>query len=92
MLEMLLTNEIETDALKKLLELLLAVAGNYSADKTFGKLLLALVKTSNKNAATFQQQFQDILTKHKSIWKNQVSKALEASCEHFKFTQNSFMY
>lgn len=84
MLETLITKEIEIDSLRKLLDMLHIIAGNYSKDKTFGKLLMALVKTSDKNAATFQQQFNDILSKHKSIWTNQIVKVLEAACKHYK--------
>lgn len=65
---------MEKDILIKLIDHMLLVANTYNTDKTFGKLIVTLIKTNN--VIEVVDKLQLILKEHKSIWKGQASKLL----------------
>lgn len=77
-LERLFFEGIPLDLLGGLVEVLCGSAGDLAADKQFGKLLVNLVETKDRNLALFERELKVVIRNHKSVWRARAESALEA--------------
>lgn len=80
-LEHCLPNNMDQQLLKQFVELLITAAQMFEEDKQFGKLLISILKSFGRKLENFTNQLQEIISSHKSIWKNQLHKVYSSICD-----------
>lgn len=91
-IDCLLSSEIDTESLQKLIELLTAISSIYSDNKLFGKLVLNLLSNCKGRIGRFEQQLTHIVSLHRSVWKNKLSKSLNELVQNNLSLSESMRY
>jgi hypothetical protein len=89
-IESLLNNQVEYEALNKLVEMLSNIAEDHSRDKSFGKLLMNTVEVLGPNLIRLEQPLKHIIAGHKSIWKSKLEKTFDTCFEDSMMFSQSF--
>jgi hypothetical protein len=85
-----LNNQVEYEALNKLVEMLSNIAEDHSRDKSFGKLLMNTVEVLGPNLIRLEQPLKHIIAGHKSIWKSKLEKTFDTCFEDSMMFSQSF--
>ncbi|CAH1364629.1 unnamed protein product [Tenebrio molitor] len=89
-IQSLLNNQVEYEALNKLVEMLSNIAEDHSRDKSFGKLLMNTVEVLGPNLIRLEQPLKHIIAGHKSIWKSKLEKTFDTCFEDSMMFSQSF--
>ncbi|XP_044264963.1 uncharacterized protein LOC123011545 [Tribolium madens] len=90
LIDNLLNNQVEYEALSKLVQLLSNSCEDHHNDKPFGKLLMHTIDVLGPNLVRVEQALKHIIAGHKSIWKTKLEKAFKTSYEDSLLFSQSF--
>lgn len=90
LVETLLTNQTDMETFGKLVDVISARSDHFSANKTFGKLLLNIVTNLGKYIHAFEPTLNHIIISHKSIWKSKIQKSYDSYQQDSQFFTQSF--
>lgn len=73
---------------KQIIDLMLKAADDMSENKTFGKLLISIVKTIGKHLKQVEPSIQQIINKHKTAFKVKAENELNKFNDSFALSQS----
>ncbi|KAJ8926995.1 hypothetical protein NQ314_020556 [Rhamnusium bicolor] len=91
-IEILISSQVEYDSLNRLIEIMSNATNNFNSDKSFGKLLMSVIKFLGKNCALLEQPLKHIIGTHRSIWKAKLQKIFEDCLQDSSVLTQSFRY
>ncbi|KAF5292376.1 hypothetical protein FQA39_LY03410 [Lamprigera yunnana] len=78
----LISKNIDLESLSSIVAIIYDKAKEFSADKTFGRLILKLLQMFENNIMNFQTQFKHIIENHNSIYQAQIIKLFYSILEN----------
>lgn len=90
LIDNLLNNQVEYEALNKLVKLLSNISEDCISDKNFGKLLMHTIDALGPNLIQVEQPIKHIISGHKSVWKTKLEKAFKTCYEDSLLFSQSF--